>query len=82
MAYAFAYIRSIQAGFDSVFGDVIHFLFVGFFFGSPPPPAPQPLCFMLMTLSSVYREVFVTLLFSSIVNIFLCFPSFPYQETA
>ena len=38
MAYAFAYIRSIQAGFDSVFGDVIYFLFVGFFFGSPPRP--------------------------------------------
>ena len=42
MAYAFAYIRSIQAGFDSVFGDVIYFLFVGFFFGSPPPPPPNP----------------------------------------
>ena len=43
------------------------------------PPAAY---FMLMTLSSVPREVFATLLFSSIVNILLCFPAFPYKETA
>ena len=38
MACAVALMRSIQAGFDSVFGDVIYLLFVGFFFGSPRPP--------------------------------------------
>ena len=76
------HLPAFDSGFDSVFGEVIYlFSLSGSFFGSPPPP-PYISHFMLMILSSVPRKVFATLLFTSIVNIFLCFPAFSYQETA
>ena len=82
MAYAVAYMRSILGSILPLVMLYIFSLSVSFLGPSPPHP-PHPAAYlMLMTLSSVPREVFATLLFSSIVNIFLCFPAFPYQETA
>lgn len=86
MAYAVAYMRSILGSIPFLVKLYTLFLCRGIFFWLPIPPPPPPpfppVYFMLMILSSVRREVFATLLFTSIVYIFLCFPAFPCQETA
>ena len=68
MAYAVAYMRSILGSIPFLVMLYIFSLSVSFF-GSPAP-RPNPAAYlMLMTLSSVPREVFATLFFSNIVNI-------------
>ena len=81
MAYAVTYMRSIQGSIPFLVKLYTYFLCRDLFL-APPPPPPYISHFMLMILSSVPRKVFATLLFTSIVNIFLCFPAFSYQETA
>ena len=83
MAYAVAYMRSILGSIPFLVKLYTFFLCRGIFFWLPIPPPPfPPVYFMLLILSSVRREVFATLLFTSIVYIFLWFPAFPCQETA
>lgn len=84
MAYVVAYMRSILGSIPFLVKLYTFFLCCGIFFWLPAPhPLPfPPVYFMLTILSSVRREVFATLLFTSIVYIFLCFPAFPCQETA
>ena len=84
MAYAVAYIRSILGSIPFLVKLKTFFLCRGIFFWLPAPHPPSlPPC-ILHADDPFLRASggFTTLLFTSIVYIFLCFPAFPCQETA